>query len=884
MSGQIKSFSTEKKPAFLVSRFYAAELEYKQGYDAEEEIAMKFSVEKCVFLPSLKGGEAEEKPTLQGIIDSIMPLATAKPFASSPAFFDFIQTDPGGSRSVGTCLVMRDVSLLEDISKLDQNADPATYGRFTCFIIMSQLHSFQVTRTLLNEFYRLLTTKGGFEAEKFAWWLVHDALIPPLGGFTTHVILPSNQSLFFPNYSAPPVPSGDVNVLPLFNCLGVRNVVKIISHILLDKNVVFYSESFALLPLIGDALLSLMYPFKWINPFVPHVPIIYKAILQSPGSSIYGLSTSDANIIFPTRETELGDVLYVDVDADAIYGNPDYQCLPNASNLVKDINRVLHSNLTSIKEGYLNPPKDDRSDYLISQEIRDQFINFFSDYLLKDYTSRYNGSEFDFESYKRSFISSQQGCISMFCESILFQEFVHEYSPTAKFEEIDYFAFKYLTRKWDFTAMHSLEYKYRYHQVSPTIKPSPSNSYFRMDVINYFKEQNQPNDRFNHLIEYLENEVKDLTSHDAAALTLNWMLGQLYILLKEKKWVDKYAQIVDKLAIARQEFLNFEDSFIKKWQAEFPSNLQAALSDPKNEAASKKNLTRLHSSDAPLEPKNSVALNLTKVEKSTKNPVEIVSDALDILIQIYRTHAEIVPEWPGEVFSDPHKLETIFGAASFNSFKHLISQLQYANLQDIPAADRLKFFLNLIQCFILHCFAEFKDFDVSKAHMISRICYRIGDHEYTHKELSNGIFRALANEEETAGPLKVQRTFSLISFLHFDGTRRFPFVKSYSGDNFRDEMMEQATIYCNKYFTVEEASNTICVPKAISSNIGKNLSERELIMYIFKELPNTKITEFLKKKGQETYTPLQTQIQVKLVEVERAKEFLVVLPSFSFDE
>ena len=59
----------------------------------------------------------------------------------------------------------------------------------------------------------------------------------------------------------------------LYTSLSPKNILKCIAAILQESRILLVSEHTDSLTLCAQALLSLIYPFRWYHPFVPIVPL-----------------------------------------------------------------------------------------------------------------------------------------------------------------------------------------------------------------------------------------------------------------------------------------------------------------------------------------------------------------------------------------------------------------------------------------------------------------------------------------------------------------------------------------------------------------------------------------------------------------------------------
>lgn len=78
----------------------------------------------------------------------------------------------------------------------------------------------------------------------------------------------------------------------LFKVLSVRNIIRIVQALLLERKVVLISDSQMVLGYVIEALLSFLYPLQWEHTILPILSENMVELLQAPMPLIAGLPTS----------------------------------------------------------------------------------------------------------------------------------------------------------------------------------------------------------------------------------------------------------------------------------------------------------------------------------------------------------------------------------------------------------------------------------------------------------------------------------------------------------------------------------------------------------------------------------------------------------------
>lgn len=128
-------------------------------------------------------------------------------------------------------------------------------------------------------------------------------------------IQPGVEAFWFPGLRQPLAapPLCDVDFRSLLRLISTSNLVNLITAILWETSVLFISRRIPVLAPALDALMCLIYPFKWPFAYVPILPTVLKEYLQLPHPFIYGS--------LPEVATHIPEhVMLVDLDNDIITG------------------------------------------------------------------------------------------------------------------------------------------------------------------------------------------------------------------------------------------------------------------------------------------------------------------------------------------------------------------------------------------------------------------------------------------------------------------------------------------------------------------------------------------------------------------------------------
>ena len=102
----------------------------------------------------------------------------------------------------------------------------------------------------------------------------------------------------------------------LLNSLSAKNIIKVVAMLLQEQRILLVSTQMDTLTLCAESFISLLYPFKWMHPFVPLLPTQLIEYLEAPTPYLMGVQTH----VYDTDECQqaLDGVIVVQLDYDKI--------------------------------------------------------------------------------------------------------------------------------------------------------------------------------------------------------------------------------------------------------------------------------------------------------------------------------------------------------------------------------------------------------------------------------------------------------------------------------------------------------------------------------------------------------------------------------------
>ena len=117
------------------------------------------------------------------------------------------------------------------------------------------------------------------------------------------------------------VPLSDIEINKLFERYDVNDILQIFKYLLLEEPILIFSEKKSELTSAFDSLLSLLYPFKYIQPHCSILPNNSFGLIESCDKFIFGINQSYGDDFFRKNEISIFNkkIIILDLDKKAKY-------------------------------------------------------------------------------------------------------------------------------------------------------------------------------------------------------------------------------------------------------------------------------------------------------------------------------------------------------------------------------------------------------------------------------------------------------------------------------------------------------------------------------------------------------------------------------------
>ncbi|XP_007896795.1 DENN domain-containing protein 5B isoform X2 [Callorhinchus milii] len=246
---------------------------------------------------------------------------------------------------------------LQRYNSYDINRDTLYVSK--CICLISPLPFMQASRKCLTQLYKAVASQKPppLPLESYIHNILYEVPLPPPG-----------RSLKFSGVCGPVVcQRPGLNELPLFDfplrealeLLGLENLVQLFTCVLLEMQILLYSQDYQRLMTVAEGITTLLFPFQWQHVYVPILPASLLHFLDAPVPYLMGLQSKEPNdrskLELPQEISSLigcywkrkcfqcftANLCFVDIDNHFIELPEDFPQFPNKLEFIQEISEVL---------------------------------------------------------------------------------------------------------------------------------------------------------------------------------------------------------------------------------------------------------------------------------------------------------------------------------------------------------------------------------------------------------------------------------------------------------------------------------------------------------------------------------------------------------------
>uniref|UniRef100_A0A8C1Y7Y9 DENN/MADD domain containing 5B n=1 Tax=Cyprinus carpio TaxID=7962 RepID=A0A8C1Y7Y9_CYPCA len=151
------------------------------------------------------------------------------------------------------------------------------------------------------------------------------------------------------------LPLADFPLSEAFRLLGVENLVQIFTCVLLEMQILLYSQDYQRLMVVAEGITTLLFPFQWQHVYVPILPASLLHFLDAPVPYLMGLQSKEGTDRSKLELPQEANLCFVDIDNHCIELPEEFPQFPNKTEFIQELSEVLLSFGLSPEGGNTSP-------------------------------------------------------------------------------------------------------------------------------------------------------------------------------------------------------------------------------------------------------------------------------------------------------------------------------------------------------------------------------------------------------------------------------------------------------------------------------------------------------------------------------------------------
>jgi hypothetical protein len=252
-------------------------------------------------------------------------------------------------------------------------------------VLSSSIEDFDAFKGVLDEILRIIQIQKKFDLAKMELlnylMFLHSIIIPPSHTHLTINFRYSKVNFYFHSLYEIPCHYSDDDINILFNTITTGKIIKLISQLVKDKQIIIYGDNSFLISSVINALNKLLFPFKWSNNLISIITKDKLMLLLSPGPQFYGVLSSSCSFDYLTSNFS-GKYIY-NLNNGKLIPSINYDLTDDDLNcLKKKIQFIKNPDLYKFNDMFNEKEKKNMKKYIdlnqsFSRNIQNIFFNFF---------------------------------------------------------------------------------------------------------------------------------------------------------------------------------------------------------------------------------------------------------------------------------------------------------------------------------------------------------------------------------------------------------------------------------------------------------------------------------------------------------------------------
>ncbi|XP_043944090.1 DENN domain-containing protein 5B-like isoform X2 [Protopterus annectens] len=261
------------------------------------------------------------------------------------------------------------LSKLHRYDTYDISKDTLYVSKSICLI--TPLPFTQACKRYLTQFYTAITSQQPppLPLESYIYNILYEVPLPPPGRSLKFYGV--YDSIICQRPGPHELPLLDFSLRELFEQLGLDHIIQLFTCVLLEMQILLYSQDCQRLMTVADCITALLFPFQWQHVYVPILPASLIHFLDAPVPYLMGLQSKEGTDRSKLELPQEANLCFVDIDNHFIELPEDFPQFPNQLGLVREIAEVL------LEFGISSPgsQRDSENSTKLKNLVLDELVN-----------------------------------------------------------------------------------------------------------------------------------------------------------------------------------------------------------------------------------------------------------------------------------------------------------------------------------------------------------------------------------------------------------------------------------------------------------------------------------------------------------------------------
>ncbi|XP_073177534.1 DENN domain-containing protein 5B isoform X3 [Lepidochelys kempii] len=228
---------------------------------------------------------------------------------------------------------------LQQYNSYDINRDTLYVSK--CICLITPLPFMQACKKFLIQLYKAVTSQQPppLPLESYIHNILYEVPLPPPGRSLKF------YGVYEPIICQRPGPSelplSDYPLREAFELLGLENLIQVFTCVLLEMQILLYSQDYQRLMTVAEGITTLLFPFQWQHVYVPILPASLLHFLDAPVPYLMGLQSKEGTDRSKLELPQEANLCFVDIDNHFIELPEEFPQFPNKLEFIQEISEVL---------------------------------------------------------------------------------------------------------------------------------------------------------------------------------------------------------------------------------------------------------------------------------------------------------------------------------------------------------------------------------------------------------------------------------------------------------------------------------------------------------------------------------------------------------------